>query len=95
MAVDRAEATAVLEAMLALRPTHDFVVMRERTERHPFGWIFFYAPRKYLETGNGDFLVPGTGPVVVTLSGEIVELTSSLPPTAAINEYLETWRRKR
>lgn len=47
----------------------------ERTIHKPYGWVFFYASRRYMETRNIVHAIAGNGPVVVLAdSGEVVTL---------------------
>ena len=73
---------------------HDFVILEDQTEEHPFGWVFFYVPRRYLETGSPNDLVPGNGPLVVERDGQMTFLTTSVPPEVAIAEYERAWRAR-
>ncbi len=41
---------------------HQYVLLKDKTQVKPFGWVFFAAPKKYLETNNPSYLVPGLGP---------------------------------
>jgi Immunity protein 35 len=42
-----------------------YVVVEESTIDKPWGWIFFYQSRKYLETGIFMHRLAGNGPVFV------------------------------
>jgi Immunity protein 35 len=42
-----------------------FVVQEESTIEKPWGWIFFYQSKKYLETGIFTHRLAGNGPVFV------------------------------
>jgi hypothetical protein len=76
-------------------PTHDFVIQTDRTIERPFGWIFFYAPRKFLDTGERRYLVPGSAPLVVYRSdGSTESLSTSLPPDKAIEGVERRWHER-
>jgi immunity protein 35 of polymorphic toxin system len=58
------------------------------TIRKPYGWIFFYNSRRYLETGDPLEGLGGNGPVVVEQAGGRVHpLPSSSDPSTAITEF--------
>ena len=58
--IDHAQALEIARKTAAELPGHhDFVIMEKQTVERPFGWVFFYAPRQYVLTGNRDYLVPG------------------------------------
>ena len=73
--------------------THHFVIQSERTIRRNFGWVVFYTTKEYIETGSPSALVPGTAPVIVTFDGEVVPLSSSVPPAVAIATFDDQWRK--
>lgn len=50
------------------------------TIEKPYGWVFSYNSREYVETGNLMSALCGHGPVlIVSATGEIVEFGSLLP----------------
>jgi hypothetical protein len=62
----------------------DYVVVDESTIEKPFGWIFFYQSKKFLETGIFMHRLAGNGPVFVNkVTGEI-NFFGSLPPFEVI-----------
>ncbi|WP_199823751.1 YrhB domain-containing protein [Labrenzia sp. OB1] len=71
--------------------SHDFVIQRDKTLPRPFGFVVFYTTREFVRTGNPTAQVPGAGPVIVMRNGEIVPLTTSLPPAKAIQRFEEEW----
>lgn len=88
--LDRARALAT-EA-LKHDPRHNFVI--SAVSEHEFGWVFEYVPKRYLETGDHNYLVPGSTPLVVTREGTVEYVGSSRTQlSTAIAEYLDKWRR--
>jgi len=64
------------------------VIMRDRTLEKPYGWVFFYNSRRYLETGDFRHMAGGNAPLLVSRSsGNIVVLGTALP----LEEYLEPY----
>ena len=79
---------SAIRAIAALGQKHDFVILDAQTTERPFGWVFFYTTRKYTETNDPRFLVPGTAPIVVhRAGGRVAQLPSSSPPQLAIEQY--------
>ncbi len=75
---------------------HDLVMMKDRTVNRPFGWVFFATTRKYLETHDPQYLVPGMAPLVVLREDGSTEfLPTSLPPARAIELYEKRWEENR
>lgn len=75
---------------------HDLVMMKDKTVERPFGWVFFATTRKYLETHDPRYLVPGMAPLVVLREDGSTEfLPTSLPPARAIELYEKRWDENR
>lgn len=73
----------------------DYVIVDDQTVEKPFGWVFFYAPKKYVETKDIKYLRPGDGPLVVPREdGKPFFVTTSVPPSMAIAELERRWREK-
>ena len=88
--LEQAEA-AFTKAVIA-PAKHDFVLLTEKTLTKDFGWVFFYTTRAYIETHDPSMLVPGVGPVAVTHNGDVVTLSTSVPPTASIATFETAWK---
>ena len=62
-------------------------IIESETIQKPYGWIFFYNSRRYVESGELIYALVGQGPVVVLANtGEIIELGSAYPSDVAIKE---------
>jgi hypothetical protein len=94
--VSKERALAIARAKLAeTKRDADFVIVEARTVERPFGWVFFYEPRKSRAAGAPSAAVPGAGPLVVLKEGGgTAFLSTSVPPDRAIAEYEKTWRRR-
>lgn len=63
-------------------------IVSARTLRKPYGWVFFYNAKRYLDTGDPLEGLGGNGPVVVEgESGRAQALSSSVDPVVAIMEF--------
>ncbi|WP_242354793.1 MULTISPECIES: YrhB domain-containing protein [unclassified Anaeromyxobacter] len=61
-----AEERALIHVNLVFEGRNDSVVIvDEATIRKPYGWVFFYQSRKYMESGNLSDMLAGNGPIVV------------------------------
>ena len=89
------EATIVARAELARSGDHAFQIDEAQTREMDFGWVFFYYPQIYLDTGDAVHLVPGASPLIVRRDGATEYVTSSRPPEIAIAEYERRWRTTR
>lgn len=94
--ITRERATQIAQQTVAgLSPDAEFVINSSATVEKEFGWVFFYTPKKYAETGDRKYLVPGAGPLVVLRAdGRTMFLTTSVPPQAAIEEFDKEWRKR-
>lgn len=90
--VSKDQALAIAQKVLAEDKTHDLVILKDKTVERPFGWVFFYTTRQYAETGDKQYLLPGTAPLVVLRADGATEyLPTSIPPNRAIEIYEKRW----
>ena len=67
---------------------YDPVVDDRNTIERPFGWVFYYNSRKFIETGSDRYRLLGPGPVIVDRhSGVIKFFGSDTSDEEAIEEY--------
>jgi hypothetical protein len=65
-----------------------FVVVEKSTIERPFGWVFFYNSKKFLDTGISRYRLAGNGPVIVNKITRTVEFYgSNKPPEELIEDY--------
>jgi hypothetical protein len=84
------------EAVARLGGNHDMVLLEEEIQEREFGWVFRFAPKKYIETHDPRHMVPGLGPVAVERAGGATTfLATSVHPDAAIAEFERRWRAGR
>jgi len=89
--ISEAEALQIAEQYLSQR-SHSVdggvAIIKDKTIQKPYGWIFFYNSRRYLETGSPLEALGGNGPVVVeSASGRVHALSSAHSTAAAIAEF--------
>lgn len=79
--LDRATAKALVTKQLAEKAPADdqWVVLDENTIERPFGWVFFYNSRKFIETGETMYRLAGNGPVIVNKRTGWIDFFGSLP----------------
>ena len=86
--------TIASKTIHAFMPEADFVILTERTQEREFGWVFFYSPRRYLETNDPQFMVLGAGPLaVMRTDGSTVFLPTSVSPAVAIETFDQQWKK--
>lgn len=52
---------------------HPLALLEDRALVLPYGWVFFYQSRRFLETGDPIEAVAGNAPLLVTRAGELYE----------------------
>jgi hypothetical protein len=78
----------------ATMPDADFVVQNELTVERDFGWVFFYTPRRYIETQDPESIILGAGPLIVLRQdGSMQLISTSVSPTQAIEIFDEQWKK--
>ena len=66
----------------------ELVVVEEETVQKEYGWIFFYTSRRFLETGDLNFMVAGNAPVVVNKrTGKLTFLGTAEPLENYLRRY--------
>ncbi|KYG01772.1 hypothetical protein BE21_56135 [Sorangium cellulosum] len=64
------------------------VILDEKTIEKPYGWVLFYNSRLYVETGELIHSLIGGGPIVVlSETGEVVELGSARPGAVLVEAF--------
>lgn len=93
--VNQSEAlTIASHAIYTLMPDANFIILTEHTVERDFGWVFFYAPRRYLETQDPRDMILGAGPVIVLRQdGSTHFLPTSVSPPVAIEAFDKEWKK--
>jgi hypothetical protein len=69
-------------------PTDPFVVVEKSTIEKPFGWVFFYNSKKFVDTGVSRYRLAGNGPVIVDkFTGTVEFYGSGKPVEEIIQDY--------
>ncbi len=93
--ISKDQALTIAQKLIAEDTAHDLVILKDKTVERPFGWVFFYVTRQYAETGDKNYLLPGTAPLVVLrASGATEYLPTSIPPSRAIEIYEKRWEER-
>lgn len=77
------------DRLLKMSPSDDvFTIVDADTIEKPFGWVFFYNSKRYLETGKFSYRLAGNGPVIVNKrDGSIEFFGAHRPPLEIVQEY--------
>jgi hypothetical protein len=87
LTLDQAKALALASLPDMSAAGLDLVIIDERTIAKPYGFIFFYNSRQYLETRSFESSIAWNGPVVVRHDGTVDPLPSAAPSTHMIAEF--------
>jgi immunity protein 35 of polymorphic toxin system len=67
------------------------IVLKGESREEPFGWVFFYNTRRFLEEGDWSYALIGNAPIVVLrASGEVRPTGTALP----LDHYLQEYRQQ-
>ena len=93
--ITKEQAAEVARKLVAnLKPGTEFVILDDKTVEKDFGWVFFYTTKRYVETKDRKYLLPGNAPLVVDRKdGSTHFLSTSAPPARAIDEYEKVWKK--
>jgi Immunity protein 35 len=73
-----------------LPPEDELVIVDESTIERPWGWVFFHAPNKWLETQDLRYALAGNAPTLVEReSGKIFSTGTAMP----IEHYIASYER--
>jgi hypothetical protein len=85
---------AIGKARDHIEKTTDLIceIIQDATIEKPFGWVFFYNSREFLETGDLSFALTGNAPIIVDkFTGLITETGTAYP----IEYYIENYTKLR
>jgi len=66
-----------------------YVIVPEHTIEEPWGWVFFYQSKKYIETMDERYLLLGNGPLFISKQGQIFLYGSDSDP----DEFVRYFRK--
>jgi Immunity protein 35 len=66
---------------------NDFVIVDDFIERH-YGWVFYYQPKKFIETGEIQYSILGNSPVLINKEdGSMYDLGTHRSIESALRDY--------
>jgi hypothetical protein len=76
---------------IKVAPGIELVLLEDKIIERPFGWVFRYNSKKFLETGDYRDSVLGNAPLIIDRRDGSVHLTKTAPP---IDFYIEKYERE-
>jgi hypothetical protein len=84
----QSEARSLAEAYLKSLALEDDVVILPATIERPFGWVFFWQSREFVETGNPGAQLAGNAPLIVNRHDRSISPTGTALP---IESYIVSY----
>ncbi len=89
--LNRKQAKNLVEGLIGesdYDPHDAFVILEEETIEKPWGWVFLYQSRRFLETRDPSHMLAGNAPILVNReTGVAVETGTAMPVEEYIREY--------
>jgi hypothetical protein len=73
-----------------LPPDDEIIIIDEATIEKPWGWVFFFSSKKWMETNDTKYAIAGNAPIIVE------KATGKLITTGTAREteyYIENYER--
>jgi hypothetical protein len=89
----KTEALDIVSKELQKRSSSDdpFVVVEEDTIEMPFGWVFFYNSKAFLDTGVFSYRLAGNGPVILNKHDGTFKVCGT---DKSVEELIEDYEKK-
>ena len=90
------KALEIAKLWVRLCTDDEAVVLEEMTMTKPYGWVFFYQSRAYVETGEFAEMLLGNAPIIFdSFDGELRVTGTAEPIEHYLREYESTLPRAR
>ena len=67
-----------------------YVLLDDETITKPFGWVFFYSSKEFLETRDYSYMLVVNAPIIIDkYSGELTETGTAYSIEYYIEKYIE------
>jgi hypothetical protein len=82
------------QTVASIRPATDdqMVLLPKQTREVTSGWVFFYAARRWVETGDFRFIIAGNAPFIVDRRDGSVHFTGT---AEAVDTYIREYESRR
>jgi immunity protein 35 of polymorphic toxin system len=86
--MDFTQAAALASAWVEIVCGRRARIIRELTIAKPYGWIFFYQSKEYLDNKTQSAMLAGNAPIIVNRNTHELRLTGTARP---LEEYLAAY----
>lgn len=73
---------------------HEMIILTDDVLEFEFGWVFLYQPKRFYETQDPKYAVPGNGPLIVHRDGTVKILSSVRSVEEEAKSYLQSWKAR-
>ena len=85
------QAVELAETWVRVVTADQCVILKEKTVKRPYGWVFFYDSRRYRASGVSQDLVAGNAPILVDrMNVEIRVIGTAHPLETYLVQYEAT-----
>jgi hypothetical protein len=88
--MDFEQAAALATAWVDIMSEGSARIIRELTVAKPYGWIFFYHSKEFLDDGTESAFLVGTAPIIVDRNSCELRLTGTAKP---LEHYLAEYEK--
>ena len=91
--IEKDSAVAVARSFISslkVKGGNDLILVEGKTIEKPFGWVFFYNSKKFLETKDIMYAVLGNAPLIVARDDGSVHLTGT---ARTIDYYIQEYEK--
>lgn len=82
------QALELAETWVRVRTEDRCVILKKKTMKRPYGWVFFYQSREYVASGDIMHMVAGNAPILVERVNAEIRVTGTAKP---LEEYLKIY----
>ncbi|MDI3562817.1 YrhB domain-containing protein [Bradyrhizobium sp. Arg816] len=88
--MDFDKAAALASAWVDILCEGQACIVRELTIAKPYGWVFFYESREFLDDGNPSAVLVGNAPIIVNRNTSELRVTGTAKP---LEHYLTEYEK--
>ena len=91
--ITESQARALVESLVCTKPEwlpddDELIIVDDATITKPWGWVFFYASKKWMETRDIRYAIAGNAPLIVEKnSGNVIPTGTAYSTKKYIENY--------
>jgi hypothetical protein len=84
------QAYELAKAWVRIRCGDGVAIQFDATIEKPYGWVFFYNSKEWIETHDAQHMLLGNAPIIVGIDGEIRVTGTAHPTDYYLSQYEAT-----